>query len=265
MKKSIISALFISLFVLLGSAHSASALANPVSVKCIEDGGTSLPVNTLSGTYSNCTFPDGSVCEEWAYFNGTCTPKKVDSMSELPEACVAAFDGCNSCSRTSGGQWMCTKMACMNEPATPATYCKKFQTINSDPIACPANYAPVCGDISDRVRCIKAPCIAERTYSNECMMNADGAKKVSDGECKSISTKPSFCNTSYIKLFRGSRGTLVRELQQFLSDQGYNPGTIDSIFGRRVAESVKSFQKSYGLGVDGIFGKESKAKVCAMF
>jgi hypothetical protein len=265
MKKSIISALFISLFVLLGSAHNASALANPSSVKCAADGGVSSPVNTSTGTYSNCTFPDGSVCEEWAYFNGTCTPKKVSSISELPTTCVAAFDGCNSCSRTSGGQWMCTMMACINQPANPAAYCKKFQTINPDPVVCPAIYAPVCGDISDRVRCIKAPCIAERTYSNECMLNADGAKKISDGECKSDSTKPSFCNASYIKLVRGSKGDYVRGLQEYLRDQGYDPGKIDGIFGHQVAAAVREFQKNNLLKIDGIFGKGSKAKVCAMF
>ncbi len=261
------------MFVLLGSAHSASALANPASVKCIEDGGTSLPVNTLSGTYSNCTFPDGSVCEEWAYFNGTCTPKKVDSMSELSEACVAAFDGCNSCSRTSGGQWACTRMACMNQPTTPAAYCKKFQTTNPDPVMCPAIYAPVCGQ--KMVSCSgpdgRLPCVGDvpqyKKYSNSCVMGADGATEVSDNVCKDLPniTKPPFCNASYIKLVRGSKGDYVRGLQEYLRDQGYNPGTIDGVFGRQVVAAVKEFQKNHGLNSDGIFGKGSKAKVCAMF
>ena len=268
MKKQIISTLFISLFVLLSSVHSAFALANPASVKCAADGGVSSSVNTSSGTYSNCNFPDGSVCEEQAYYNGACTPKKVNSISDLPATCVVAYDGCNSCSRASGGQWMCTMMACTSLPTmiiTPNAYCKKFQTTNPDPVMCPANYAPVCGDISDRVRCIKAPCIAEKTYSNECMLNADGAKKISDGECKSISTKPVFCSASYIKLVRGSRGDYVRGLQEYLRDQGYNPGTIDGVFGRQVVAAVKEFQKNNGLKIDGVFGKESKVKVCAMF
>ncbi|HQV64973.1 MAG TPA: DUF333 domain-containing protein [Candidatus Paceibacterota bacterium] len=268
MKKQIISTLFISLFVLLGTVHNAFALANPASVKCIADGGTSSSVNTSSGTYSNCNFPDGSVCEEWAYYDGACTPKKVRSISDLPATCVVAYDGCNSCSRTSGGQWMCTMMACTSLPTmviTSNAYCKKFQTTNPDPVVCPANYAPVCGDISDRVRCIKAPCIAEKTYSNECMLNADGAKKISDGECKSVSTKPVFCSASYIKLVRGSRGDYVRGLQEYLRDQGYNPGTIDGVFGRQVVAAVKEFQKNNGLKIDGVFGKGSKVKVCAMF
>jgi hypothetical protein len=266
MKKTILSVLFISLFVLFGGASSAHALANPASVKCVEDGGTSSIQTKSDGSqYSNCNFPDGSVCEEWAYYRGECTSKKVNSINELPASCTSAFDGCNSCSRINGGQWACTMMACLNQPANPAAYCKKFQTTNPDPVACPAIYAPVCGDISDRVRCVKAPCVAQKTYSNECMMNANGAKKVSDGECKSDSIKPSFCNTSYIKLVRGSKGDYVRGLQEYLRNQGYNPGTIDGVFGRQVVAAVKDFQKNYGLASDGIFGKGSKAKVCAMF
>jgi len=64
MKKTLIATLFISVFVLLGTVHNAFALANPASVKCAADGGVSSSVNTSSGTYSNCNFPDGSVCEE---------------------------------------------------------------------------------------------------------------------------------------------------------------------------------------------------------
>lgn len=267
MKKSIILVLFISVFVLLGSVHSASALANPASVKCVEDGGTSSIQTKSDGSqYSNCNFPDGSACEEWAYYRGECTSKKVSLIDQLPASCISAFDGCNSCSRINGGQWACTKMACTSLPTmiiTPNAYCKKFQITNPDPVMCPANYAPVCGDISDRVRCITAPCIAQKTYSNECMMNADGAKKVSDGECKSDSIKPSFCNASYIKLVRGSKGDYVRGLQEYLRNQGYNPGTIDGVFGRQVVAAVKLFQKAYGLGVDGIFGMKSKMKICS--
>lgn len=266
MKKTIISTLFISLFILLGTVHNAFALANPASIKCVDNGGTSSIQTKNDGSqYGECIFPDGSVCEEWSYYNGTCTPKKVTSLNDLSSSCVSAFDGCNSCSRMENGEWACTMMACMDQTTAPAAYCKKFQIINPDPIICPAIYAPVCGDISDRVRCIKAPCVAQKTYSNECMLNADGAKKISDGECKSTSTKPSFCNASYIKLVRGSRGDYVRELQTYLHDQGYNPGSIDGIFGRQVAAAVKDFQKNHELKIDGVFGKNSRLNACLSF
>ncbi len=264
MKKTIITTLFISLFVLLGIVHSAFALANPASVKCVEDGGVlSIQTKSDNSQYGNCTFPDGSVCEEWAYYDGTCTSKKANSLTELPATCVAAFDGCNSCSKGSNGQWMCTMMACINQPANPAAYCKKFQTTNPDPVACPAIYAPVCGDISDRVRCIKAPCVAERTYSNECMLNADGAKKISDGVCKADVTKPSFCNASYIKLVRGSRGMYVKELQQSLNKLRSAALTVDGVLGKVTVGAVKEYQShTLGMKVDGIFGKKTRDLLC---
>jgi len=48
-------------------------LANPASVYCVEQGGTFKPIETEAGTAGYCEFPDGNVCEEWAFFrsNGT--------------------------------------------------------------------------------------------------------------------------------------------------------------------------------------------------
>ena len=49
-------------------------LANPAAVKCAEDGGTSEPYATAGGEAALCVFEDKSICEEWAYFRGECTP-----------------------------------------------------------------------------------------------------------------------------------------------------------------------------------------------
>lgn len=55
--------------------------------------------------------------------------------------------------------------------------------VGDEPIACTMEYAPVCG--SKQVQCIAAPCDpVQQTYSNRCMLNADGATFVSDGECQ---------------------------------------------------------------------------------
>ncbi len=62
--------------------------------------------------------------------DGECTatesgPVKPQTQPYVPPAtCVAWFDGCNSCSRNSQGQSMCTLRACMNEPA--AGYCTEY-------------------------------------------------------------------------------------------------------------------------------------------
>lgn len=50
-----------------------AGLANPASVYCEEQGYT-LEVRTdENGTYGVCIFPDGSECEEWAFFRGECS------------------------------------------------------------------------------------------------------------------------------------------------------------------------------------------------
>lgn len=46
----------------------------------------------------------------------------------------------------------------------------------------------------------------------------------------------------------------VRELQQFLAWLGFNPGTVDGIYGPNTARAVKQFQGRYRLKVDGDVG-----------
>jgi hypothetical protein len=53
------------------------------------------------------------------------------------------------------------------------------------------------------------------------------------------------------------RGDDVRELQRALKEQGYDPGQIDGIFGKKTERAVKRFQKASGLKADGIAGKRT--------
>ncbi len=46
----------------------------------------------------------------------------------------------------------------------------------------------------------------------------------------------------------------TREIQQALSDRGFDPGPIDGIWGRQTIGAVKKFQESAHLTVDGIVG-----------
>lgn len=59
---------------------------------------------------------------------GECTTAELSGKQEgnytPPARCTAWFDGCNSCSRSTGGQSMCTLMACMGEPK--AGYCRAY-------------------------------------------------------------------------------------------------------------------------------------------
>jgi putative hemolysin len=51
-----------------------TGLANPASVYCEEQGYTLEARTDENGTYGVCIFPDGSECEEWAFFRGECGP-----------------------------------------------------------------------------------------------------------------------------------------------------------------------------------------------
>lgn len=56
-------------------AAGDAEVANPASVYCIDQGySLELRTNNEGGVYGVCIFPDGSECEEWAYFHGECTP-----------------------------------------------------------------------------------------------------------------------------------------------------------------------------------------------
>ncbi len=61
----------IGFFIVYGSPASATGqfIANPASVNCINQGGTL----DLKREYGICKFVDGTECEEWAFFRGTCT------------------------------------------------------------------------------------------------------------------------------------------------------------------------------------------------
>ncbi len=52
-----------------------AGMPNPASVYC-EQSGNQLEIRTASDGSQNgvCIFPDGSTCDEWAYFRGECGP-----------------------------------------------------------------------------------------------------------------------------------------------------------------------------------------------
>ena len=58
-------------------------------------------------------------------------------------------------------------------------------------------------------------------------------------------------------LSNGSRGDAVTALQRKLFAMGFNPGTIDGIFGSNTDQAVRSYQEKKGLQVDGIAGPET--------
>ena len=72
-------ALILSTMIISGcgtaTAEPTVGLANPASVYC-EGQGYTLEMRTSAdgGQYGVCIFPDGSECEEWAFYRGECGP-----------------------------------------------------------------------------------------------------------------------------------------------------------------------------------------------
>jgi putative hemolysin len=64
-------------------------MPNPAAVYCEQHGGKSEIVTAADGSQSGlCIFPDGSACDEWAYFRGECGP--AGKVSPMPAATVKA-------------------------------------------------------------------------------------------------------------------------------------------------------------------------------
>lgn len=58
-------------------------------------------------------------------------------------------------------------------------------------------------------------------------------------------------------LERRERGDVVTQLQEGLAAAGFDPGTIDGIFGARTERAVEAFQASCNLEVDGVVGRDT--------
>ena len=67
--------------------------------------------------------------------------------------------------------------------------------------------------------------------------------------------------SSYPTCRKGARGNITKLLQEKLVSLGYNTNGIDGIFGIGTEKAVMSFQKSNGLLIDGIVGKNTWSKL----
>jgi len=130
-------AVFISLFMLFfagctdnGFINDAvpdnARLANPASVFCIEQYGELEIVDTLDGQVGYCILPDGSRCEEWAFYRGECP---VDEEVEDSGSGEEAFLECTS-----------------NADCVPAECCHQSSCIHKD-------FAPDCSDVMCTMEC----------------------------------------------------------------------------------------------------------------
>jgi len=81
-------------------------MPNPASVYC-EQNGNKLEIHTAAdGSQSGvCVFPDGSTCDEWAYYRGECgsAPQISPTPATTVEATAIASSGGPGGSNNSGG------------------------------------------------------------------------------------------------------------------------------------------------------------------
>ncbi len=80
-------------------------MPNPASVFCVENG-NELEIHTADdGSQSGvCVFPDGSACDEWAYFRGECGPgAQASSTHAIPGEATADVGGGRPGENASGG------------------------------------------------------------------------------------------------------------------------------------------------------------------
>ncbi len=80
-------------------------MANPASVYCKEQGNKLEIRMAADGSQSGvCVFPDGSTCDEWAYFRGECglAPQKSPTPAKGVEAITEASGGGPGGSNNSG-------------------------------------------------------------------------------------------------------------------------------------------------------------------
>lgn len=62
-----------------GADPAGMGLANPASEYCLDQGYVLHIVEDQLGSQMGiCNFPDGSQCEEWAYYRGECSPASGD-------------------------------------------------------------------------------------------------------------------------------------------------------------------------------------------
>jgi putative hemolysin len=63
-------------------------MPNPASVHCVDEGGELEIRDEAGGQVGYCLFPDGSECEEWAFFRGECAPGGTQEGAGSPDPAI---------------------------------------------------------------------------------------------------------------------------------------------------------------------------------
>jgi len=82
-------------------------MPNPASVYC-EQNGNKLEIHTAADGSQNgvCVFPDGSTCDEWAYFRGECGPTPATTVEATREGSGGGPGGSAGTAEQASGGYM---------------------------------------------------------------------------------------------------------------------------------------------------------------
>jgi putative hemolysin len=103
----------IFLMALAACKASQANMPNPASVYCTQQG-NKLEIRTAADGSQNgtCVFPDGSTCDEWAYYRGECDPAAQNSptptmtMEATTDASGDSPGGSNNSGANASGGYM---------------------------------------------------------------------------------------------------------------------------------------------------------------
>ena len=79
-----------------------------------------------------------------------------------------------------------------------------------------------------------------------------------------IAGKETLSKTVTVSKTKNRKHAVVKPLQKYLNVQGFNCGTEDGIAGVKFDNAVKTYQRTKGLSVDGIIGKNTWKKLLGM-
>jgi len=96
MKRMILFTILLMTLAACSASQTQAGMPNPASVYC-EQTGNKLEIRTAADGSQNgiCVFPDGSTCDEWAYYRGECGPaaQKSPTPPMTVEATTEASGG----------------------------------------------------------------------------------------------------------------------------------------------------------------------------
>ena len=102
---------------------------------------------------------------------------------------------------------------------------------------------------------------AQALNCSELSSNSLPATSYYSNEPSSFSSAPYSSTGDGSTLALGASGPAVEELQSRLSRLGYNPGTVDGVFGPTTQQAVIEFQRDRGLEADGVVGSGTWASL----